>query len=200
MSRVTIQSELGPLRLAASDAPPPTLANMTYDRDLTESEARELTAAPSVRAPQALEKLRYSHHALARMVAQGVSTAEISAISGKSPATISRLTQSDPAFRGLVAHYKSVVDEQFRDVHARFAAKLELLGMASLDELFARLEDNPKAMTTRELKELFEVAAEHGLAPAPPRGASPPVAISVNFISSKPEGATIELQAEAATK
>jgi hypothetical protein len=171
--------DFGLVRLKDSARSVPLL--MSYERDANGGEIQaERRLRPATR-------LKYSHHMLARLVAQGTSTAEISAISGRSPRYIEHMTRSDPAFKELVSYYSGLVEDQYIDVHARLAHKLEAIGMATLDELWGRLEEHPELMSVRELKELFEVVADRGLAPV--KGARAQagggISVNVNFVPSQ---------------
>jgi hypothetical protein len=181
MAEVFNTEDFGLVRLKDPARTAPLL--MAYQRDANGGEIRA-EKSPALRPAT---RLKYSHHMLARLVAQGTSTAEISAISGRSPGYIERMTRSDPAFKELVAYYAGLVEDQYIDVHARLAHKLEAIGMATLDELWGRLEEHPELMSVRELKELFEVVADRGLAPV--KGARAQagggISVNVNFVPSQ---------------
>lgn len=121
-----------------------------YVRDLNESDAAA-AALPAGIETQPLKRLRQTHHTLARLMADGVSNEEASAITGYSPSRISVLKQ-DPAFQQLMAYYESNKEEIYLDVHKRLAD----LGMSTLEELQERLEDDPSKFTNRELMEFLD--------------------------------------------
>lgn len=110
---------------------------------------KEVTPVP------VLQRLRHRHHLLARLIAQGTKDADVAAISGYDPSRISVLKQ-DPAFRELISHYKSQVDEVFISVHER----LLTLGLSSIDEMTDRIEQNPESFSTQDLMELIKLSAD----------------------------------------
>lgn len=127
-------------------------------RDLTEADVNALWDIPAgglqSETNQVL-KIRNTHHALARLLAEGRKQVEISSITGYSPSYISTI-QHDPAFKNLVSYYKGQVEETFVSVHERLAA----LSMLSAEELQARLTENPDEFTVRELSELLSLSAD----------------------------------------
>lgn len=127
-------------------------------RDLTEADIGALWDVPEgglkSETNQVL-KIRNTHHALARLLAEGRKQVEVSSITGYSPSYISSI-QNDPAFKNLIAYYKSQVEETFVSVHERLAA----LSMLSAEELQARLTENPDEFSVRELNELLSLTAD----------------------------------------
>jgi hypothetical protein len=108
-----------------------------------------------VSATPVLQRLRHRHHLLARLIAQGTKDGDVAAISGYDPSRISVLKQ-DPAFKELIAHYKTQVDEVFISVHER----LLTLGLSSIDEMTDRIEANPESFSTQDLMELIKLSAD----------------------------------------
>ena len=108
-----------------------------------------------VSATPVLQRLRHRHHLLARLIAQGTKDGDVAAISGYDPSRISVL-KSDPAFKELIAHYKTQVDEVFISVHER----LLTLGLSSIDEMTDRIEANPETFSTQDLMELIKLSAD----------------------------------------
>jgi hypothetical protein len=164
---------------------------LTYVRDLVPEDLAAL-AAPSTSAgamvPATL-RLRQSHHTLARLIAQGTGNAEISAITGYAPATISRL-RSDPAMRELVAYYEAQAREAFVDVHSRLAT----LGTTAVEILQEKLDETPpEDLSIKTLREVAEFALDRSVAPVRGQGgAGPPgtgggVTLNVSFVA--PQGA-----------
>lgn len=136
----------------------PLKLNAAKKRDLTEADVGALWDLPEgglESQTNSILKIRSTHHALARLVAEGRKHTEISAITGYSPSYISTI-QNDPAFKNLVEYYKGQVEEAFVTVHERLAA----LSMLSAEELQARLTENPEEFTVRELNELIALAAD----------------------------------------
>ena len=108
-------------------------------RELNESDLAIAANPPNYEvAANPIVKLRHTHHLLARLLAEGRPPGECGLITGYSSSRISIL-QNDPAFKELVEYYKGQAQEAFLNVHERIAA----LGLASLDELQERLENEP---------------------------------------------------------
>lgn len=112
---------------------------------LESSEGFGLSAPP-------LTKLRHSHHQLAQLLARGVENAEAALITGYGVSYISIL-KKDASFRELVTFYTSERDAIFVETLERMRS----LGLSTLDELQARLEEDAKSWTKRELMELAEL-------------------------------------------
>lgn len=153
--------------------------SVAFSRELGEEDADALSAPPALGTkPPTIARLRTNHHQLARLLAEGTPAVQASAITGYSPSRISIL-QKDPAFCELMAYYKGQVAEQYLNVHERLGA----LGLAVVDELQERLDDDPERFTNRELMSLAELALDRSLtrpqAPQPGVGA---VAIQVEFV------------------
>lgn len=138
----------------------------------------------SDRAPAAktsLKAIRHTHHQLARLVASGVDTAEAALITGYSPSYISRI-KTDPAFESLLTYYSEQREAIFVDVTERMRS----LGLATLDELQNRLEDEPDEWSRRELMELAELmlvkpaSARTNLNVSTPMA---PVSVNVKFVT-----------------
>ena len=102
-----------------------------------------------------LKRLKHSHHGLARLVADGVREAEISAVTGYSLSYISNIKKF-PDFIELVAYYNEQKQEVYLDVHQRLSS----LSMDALDELQGRLADDAERFDNRELKEIAEMGLD----------------------------------------
>lgn len=127
-------------------------------RELTEVDVKTLWDLP----PGGLEaetrplvRLRYQHHYLARLLAEGRPDAECHLCTGYSISRISIL-KNDPAFRELITYYQSQVEEVYINVHQRLAA----VGLNSIEELMDRLDNDPDRFTNRELMELSELGLD----------------------------------------
>jgi len=103
-----------------------------------------LTPAP----PPTLRDIKASHHSLAKALAEGRSAIEASRITGYSPGYISRL-QSDPAFRELLLHYSEVNEIASTD----FLGAMREVGLDMLNELRARVEKDPEALSIGQLQD-----------------------------------------------
>lgn len=139
-------------------APPPARGSratpnaMVYERALTRADIESLHALPDgalATTVPTIKAIRQRHHSLARCLAQGMAEAEASAITGYCSSRISVLKQ-DPAFQELLTYYTEQKEEIFIDVHQRLAA----LGLNSIEELMARLDDQPEKFTNKDLMEL----------------------------------------------
>lgn len=155
---------------------------ITIVRGLTDEDRPALTAPPVVgTGPPSIKSLRATHHALARALAEGRNAAEAGLLTGYSLGRISDLKQ-DPAFQELMVHYQTQREIVFADALARMNA----LGMATLEELQERLESSPEKFANRELMELAELLLVKGrtgagaaAGPGPISGVG--VAIRVSF-------------------
>lgn len=125
---------------------------ISFRRELNEADVQALWDVPEgglESTTRPLVKLRYQHHYLARLLAEGRSGADCALYTGYDPSRISILKQ-DPAFSELITYYKTQVDEVYVNVHERLAA----LGLNSAEELMDRLDVQPEKFTNRELMEL----------------------------------------------
>lgn len=146
-------------------------------------------------ARQNLTQIRHSHHQLAQMLATGTKQEECALITGYSPVYISIL-KGDPAFKDLISYYSAQREVIFVDAIERMRS----LGLSTLDELQARLEEDPSQFTNRELFEQAELtlvkpmAATRGViplgGPRAPDGSASGVQVNVNFIQTAHKGDT----------
>lgn len=126
--------------------------------EITEAEALDLLSLPSVdSAVNHIQRLKTSHHNLARLISEGRSDVEASSITGYTPVRIRQLKE-DPAFQELLNYYSSQVEEVYVNVHQRLAT----FGQDILEELQTRLENDPNGFTVRELKELMAESLDRG--------------------------------------
>ena len=63
---------------------------------------------------------------------------------------------ADPSFRELVAHYQSIVNEEFVD----FQAKLSELALDAASILQSRMEDKPEDMSDALVLQIVQVGAD----------------------------------------
>lgn len=136
-------------------------------RELTYGELRPLTIndllqdIPQDRDKGVVRKLSERHHALARVIATGVTKEEAAIVAGYAYDRVATL-EGDPAFQELVAFYKSKIETAFEETAVRLAG----FARDVLTELQDRLEDKPNEFTNRELKELAQLAFDRtGLGP-----------------------------------
>lgn len=145
-------------------SPPPSrgrragMVAASYVRDLGNDDIQALWDLPEgglSSEARPLQRITQRHHMLARLVAEGRPDVESSAITGHSPSRISIL-KKDPAFANLVEYYKTQTEAVYLSVHERLAA----LGMATVDELMDRIENEPNSFSIRELKEIAELGLD----------------------------------------
>jgi hypothetical protein len=149
--------------------------------------------APSVK------NLRASHHRLAELLARGTPGVEVSAITGYSQSYISSI-QRAPAFADLVNYYST----QNQQIYVDALERLKTLGLTSVEELQARIDESPEKFSPRELMELvqltlikpLEAKRPMGAQIALPGGASAPL-VEIKFVGTTPslavEGETIDV-------
>lgn len=122
-------------------------------RALTPADIESLGLHP---APvQRIKKLCDSHHAVARLVAEGRPGVEISALTGYVQSRISIL-KSDPAFAELVEFYRG---EQ-RDAYANLADRMALLSLDTIQELQDRLVNEPESFQIDQLQAQLRMLAD----------------------------------------
>lgn len=102
-----------------------------------------------------LQRLRDSHHALARLLAGGARPMDASAITGYSASRISILL-ADPAFQELLAHYRSVEAAEFASVQER----MNLVNLDLIGELQDRLAEDPKSIDTETVIDGIKVLSD----------------------------------------
>ena len=127
-------------------------------------------------------RITNSHHQIARLLATGTNNTQTAALSGHSPAYISRL-QKDPSFRDLLAYYAQNQELVFVEANERMKA----FGLDVLEELHARFMENPADFSRKELAELTELylvkaQAARGLAQGATNTTRPQVQIGISFV------------------
>jgi len=152
-----------------------------YDRELTLEDLDQM-AKPKGSSTPPIKRLRTQHHHLARLLAEGRREVECSAMTGYSQSRISIL-KNDPAFAELIEHYKTEAAAAYVNVHERLAA----LGVTCLEELQARVDEDPEKFSNKELRELAAMLLDRSV--APPKGvqggqgqASGPATINIQFV------------------
>lgn len=170
-------------------------------RELNQGDLADILAPPEVGAqtPTVIE-LRHSHHTIARLLADGTKQVEISAITGYSQSRISIL-KGDPAFQELVAYYTTQKEAIYLDVHQR----LGTLAITAVDELQRRLDEEPHKVSSRETREIAEMALDRSLTKGTGASRGPGgMSLTVQFVQPTaepepaPEGrhAVIDLESE----
>ncbi len=138
----------------ASRGRKPEPCSATYVRDLREGDFVLLATNRSV-VPIDIKRVSERHHALARLLASGVSVSEAAAILGYTVSRVSVLKQS-PAFQELLALYKDTKLQEFADVAAHMAG----LSKDALLEIRERLEEKPEDFTLKDLRETATMALD----------------------------------------
>ena len=105
----------------------------------------------SVSGAPAIQKLRYKHHQLARLLVQGLSNEDCAAAIGMHPNRISMMKQ-DPTFQELLEHYDAQAEQSFLDVQNR----LMLTGMSALERLEDKLDDDEEDLSVGELRGIMQ--------------------------------------------
>lgn len=118
---------------------------------LADIEAR----APAPQAAEVVQRIRNSHHGLARLIAEGRKSGDIQAITGYSAGHISRLS-ADPAFIELVEHYRTSINAEYVSVHAQLAG----LAADTVQELHERLREKPDEFTVAQLTEMAKAVLD----------------------------------------
>lgn len=125
--------------------------------ELTDGE--EAPAQPPV---PPLQRLRDSHHAVARLVAAGLNDQEVSLATGYAPMRVFNMRTHDPLFRDLVAHYR-----QNKEAAAvALEAKLRMIAEDYAQHIHETLLDKPDEVGLAQAVETFKVFADRaGYAP-----------------------------------
>lgn len=107
------------------------------------------------RSTPAVQKLRTTHHELARMLAIGYKDVDVARITGYSQSRICIL-KTDPMFQELLAHYSAQRDSIVTDVGAR----LRGLSLTAMETLQERIEDDPDSVSINDLRRLAEMGLD----------------------------------------
>ena len=144
-----------------------------FSHELT---AEELAKPPvKTQTSPSLKKIRDTHHALARVLANGMSETEASLVTGYSLSRISIL-KADPQFASLLEFYRNETIEGQAD----FRARMVNVGLDALQELAERLEDDPDSFSPALLKDIVKDMADR-TGHAPQRGPANVTQINVGL-------------------
>ncbi len=122
-------------------------------RSLTEEDLPLLLAPPPIKKEwKGPQRMRHTHHQIARLVAMGKKGVEVSALTGFSQAYISVLVHQDKPFQELVLYYKENAEAIFVDVLER----MKTLGLSALELLQEKIEEDPDGWSKAQLMELAE--------------------------------------------
>lgn len=119
--------------------------------DLVAGERVKVAARPK----QTLQKIRQSHHSMARMVALGKSNIEISEVIGVTPQRITTL-KADPAFQELISYYQSMTD----DVYVNVAERIAGFTTDAMEVLHERILENPDAVKTDDIIKVISMGLD----------------------------------------
>lgn len=124
-------------------------------RPLTEADLAFLTSKERATAPKPLMRIRDRHHAIARMVANGMSNGQISLISGMDPSRISVL-RTDPTFKELVSDYQSID----AGLQAEFMERATTLTLTAMESIQDDLEDPERDLPTSTKLEIAKFGSD----------------------------------------
>jgi len=127
---------------------------VAYAGEVGESDLALLAGSRETK-PKPIQRLRDRHHALARLIADGMENVEASAITGYDAARISVL-RADPAFKELVAGYKKQKEAAFGEFQDRAA----MVALSALNIIQERLEDQEEEISTGQALEIVKTLAD----------------------------------------
>lgn len=115
----------------------------------------------SVNRPVRLKSLRDSHHAVAKLLAAGLTPLQVSLQTGYSPSRISSL-QLDPTFQDLLEQYRAHDDEIAAEVEKQFL----LVAKDAMQAIHEEMLDNPEEIPASVKLDIFKAFADRaGFAP-----------------------------------
>ena len=137
----------------ATEAPPIAGLVMSISRQLQPEDMATLELSP-VKLPS-LKRLRDSHHALARVLAAGLSNVDASRITGFESTFISSL-KADPTFQELLAFYA----EHNEVEQANLRDRMTLIALDVSAEIRERLHSDPDSFSHSEMRQLLTNLAD----------------------------------------
>ena len=144
---------VGPPRLLGNLGRPDITGE--YGRDLTAADLQALNGPRGAALPRSIQKLRSSHHALARCLASGMKASQASLITGYTQNRISIL-QADPTFQALLADYRA----EAKDILADLTERMSNLSLDAIEELHERLIDAPETFSIPLLLDVVKTTAD----------------------------------------
>src|SRR5215203_602971 len=144
---------VGPPRLLGNLGRPDITAD--YSRDLTQADLQALEGPRGANLPRSIQRIRSSHHALARCLASGMKASQASLITGYTQNRICIL-QADPTFIALVQDYRNEAKDIFADLNERMTN----LSLDTIEELHERLHDAPEAFSIGMLLDVVKAFAD----------------------------------------
>jgi hypothetical protein len=166
---------------------PGVVLMMSLERELTSEDLFRLTTMNdhSLTAPPVIQRLREVHHAAARGIARGDSVREVAIMVNRTPQRISDLLQ-DPAFKELVAYYKTQIEED--EITDAKRARMDYVDINDLarGEIIKRLED-PTKLNEVPIDELRRLMTDTGdRTHSPPKTATATVSIPTRITFNMP--------------
>lgn len=122
--------------------------------DLTEVDLTLLNEEKGSKSP-AIKRLSERHHALARLIADGMKMGEAGLVVGYDPSRVSIL-KDDPAFKELVKFYQGEKDKVYFGMHEALAAASK----TAVGIIQERLEETPDKVRMAELLEVAKMGAD----------------------------------------
>lgn len=147
--------------------------SVEFVRELTAEDLR--TPPTQVQTAAPIKALRDTHHALARLLATGMSEHEASLQTGYSPSRISIL-KADPTFMELLEFYR----ERGEGAVSDFRERMAVVGLTALAELGERLEEKPEDFSPALLKDIVKDMADR-TGHAPQKGPSQVTNINIGL-------------------
>lgn len=134
---------------------PAPRTTVEYERDLTEADMVALSL-PRPRGPvPSIQRIRASHHSLARCLAAGMKSQQAGLVTGYTSVRIQQL-ERDPAFQALVADYRAEAKSVFADL----AERMSDLSLDAIEILQERLHDSPEGFSVSMLLDLVKSFAD----------------------------------------
>lgn len=124
-------------------------------RDLTRADLAALNGPRGVNTPKSIQRIRSSHHALARCLASGMNNPQAGLVTGYSQSRV-YLLQQDPAFIALVEEYKNEAKEIFADLQERMTN----ISLDAIEELQERLDASPEGFSIGMLLDVVKAFAD----------------------------------------
>jgi len=129
--------------------------HVEYVRDLTRADLEALKLNRGSLAPPSLKNIRYSHHALARILATGIKENQAALVTGYSVGRVRDLIK-DPTFQKLIQDYQT----DAKDILTDMTERMMNVSFDALEELHERLRDAPEDFTIPALLEVVKTFAD----------------------------------------
>ena len=143
-------------RLQRGSNPVQALPEITDIREVTRADLTHLQAP----RPQGLiQSLRDSHHRVARAVASGMSNNQVAETCGLSITRVSQL-KADPSFIELVAHYRSMITEDWRETADPVTDYMRSNALKAEQLISDRLDKAMEEDETIPLSQLVQVTSD----------------------------------------